>query len=169
MNEKTFDRRAYAALVAATGIWCALIIAAPLFASASPNAAAPLYQFFSQICHQLDARLFHVAGQKLGVCVRCSSIYFSFFLTVLALPFIPTLAKLRPASSSRAATFLVPMAIDVALDAVGIHQSTLSSRVVTGALAGWILALLVVPHLLDAVRRLMLQQNSYGELHATKT
>jgi uncharacterized membrane protein len=40
--------------------------------------------FFSIICHQIPARSWHLAGEPLGVCIRCTAISFG-FLTGLIL------------------------------------------------------------------------------------
>ena len=46
--------------------------AAPVFGLDS------VYSFFSRICHQDPLRSWHVAGEPLAVCIRCSSIYIAF-------------------------------------------------------------------------------------------
>ena len=57
--------------------WCAAIVSAPLLNTAW------LYTFFSAICHQDPARSWSLAGNPLPVCIRCTSIYFGFFLAAL--------------------------------------------------------------------------------------
>jgi uncharacterized membrane protein len=64
--------KTYAALVAGSTLWCMSILAAPVFGLDS------VYSFFSRICHQDPIRSWHVAGEPLAVCIRCSSIYFAF-------------------------------------------------------------------------------------------
>lgn len=64
--------RLYAALLAASTLWCLAIVAAPLFGWSS------IYAFFSLICHQQPARSWHLHGEPLAVCIRCASIYFAF-------------------------------------------------------------------------------------------
>ena len=64
--------KTYVALLAASTLWCAAIIAAPMF-------HLPwVYALFSRICHQDPTRSWHVAGEPLAVCIRCTSIYFAF-------------------------------------------------------------------------------------------
>jgi hypothetical protein len=64
--------KAYAALLAGSALWSLSIVAAPLL-------ALPLvYEFFSHICHQDPSRSWHVFGEPLAVCIRCSCIYFGF-------------------------------------------------------------------------------------------
>ncbi len=47
-----------------------------------------VYFFFGRICHQIDARSFHLNGIKFAVCERCSLIYFGAFVGVLIFPFL---------------------------------------------------------------------------------
>jgi uncharacterized membrane protein len=65
-------KKTYAALLAGATLWCLSIVAAPMF-------GLPwVYVFFSRICHQDPARSWHLAGEPLAVCIRCTSIYFAF-------------------------------------------------------------------------------------------
>jgi uncharacterized membrane protein len=59
-------------------VWCAAIVAAPLFHLTF------IYDFFSLICHQQPARSWQLFGEPLAVCIRCSSIYFGFLAAVIA-------------------------------------------------------------------------------------
>lgn len=65
-------------LVGAT-MWCLAIVAAPLFH------LTPIYLLFSAVCHQLPARSWHVHGEPLAACIRCTSIYFGFLAGLLTL------------------------------------------------------------------------------------
>src|SRR5262245_3986871 len=71
-NRHAVKNKTYAALVVGSTLWCMSILAAPLFGLDS------VYSFFSRICHQDPIRSWHVAGEPLAVCIRCSSIYFAF-------------------------------------------------------------------------------------------
>jgi hypothetical protein len=64
-------------LVLITGFWCIAIVVAPLLNS------LPLYAFFSFICHQLSDRSWHINGEPLGVCIRCTSISFGFLFGLI--------------------------------------------------------------------------------------
>jgi len=77
---------AYIILLGGCFLWCAVLFLPPLLASEVayfPQLSDALYRMFSKICHQDDARSFHLLGHKLAVCIRCSSIYISFFVGVL--------------------------------------------------------------------------------------
>ena len=68
--------KAYAALLAGSTLWCLSIIAAPVFGLSA------VYQFFSTICHQDPSRSWHILGEPLPVCIRCTSIYFAFIVSL---------------------------------------------------------------------------------------
>ena len=71
-------RRPDAVLVAASALWMAAIVAAPLLE------LDWVYTFFSRICHQYPERSFHLAGATLAVCIRCTSIYAGFLIALVA-------------------------------------------------------------------------------------
>jgi len=70
---------ARAALLLGTTVWCLGIVAAPLFH------LTPIYLFFSAVCHQLPARSWHIHGEALAVCIRCTANYYGFLAGLLAL------------------------------------------------------------------------------------
>ena len=69
-------------LIVCTAVWCLAIVAVPLLD------LAPLALFFSTICHQLPARSWHLLGEPLGLCIRCTSISLGFLcgLFLLRIP-----------------------------------------------------------------------------------
>jgi uncharacterized membrane protein len=66
----------YTALLAGSTMWSLSIILAPLFGLTG------VYQFFSSICHQNPSRSWHLAGEPFAVCIRCTSIYFAFTVSL---------------------------------------------------------------------------------------
>jgi uncharacterized membrane protein len=66
-------------LILGTTIWCLAIVAAPIFH------LTPIYVAFSAICHQLPARSWHIHGESLAACIRCTAIYFGFLAGLLTL------------------------------------------------------------------------------------
>jgi len=66
------NNKTYIALLAAATLWCASIVAAPLLG------LSWVYSLFSRICHQDPSRSWHLAGEPLAVCTRCTSIYIGF-------------------------------------------------------------------------------------------
>ena len=71
-------RRPDTVLIAASAVWIAAIVAAPLLE------LDWAYTFFSRICHQYPERSFHLAGAPLAVCIRCTSIYAGFLIALVA-------------------------------------------------------------------------------------
>ncbi|MBI3006549.1 MAG: DUF2085 domain-containing protein [Ignavibacteriales bacterium] len=164
--------RTYNTLLALVTVWCIAIVAAPLLAAGgevSGPAGSLLYEGFSRICHQIDARSFHIAGEKLGVCVRCSSIYFGFLATLIAIPFIVSPNRLRTPSIQWLFLALAPMIVDVLSYNLGIQSSPVMARLVTGILAGAILPLYIVPSLLEAVGQIKMSLYKAGGFYARKT
>jgi uncharacterized membrane protein len=65
------------ALLAGAVIWCSAVFSAPVFH------LYPLYSFFSSICHQLPDRSWHIHGEPLALCIRCTAISIGFFAGLL--------------------------------------------------------------------------------------
>ena len=64
-------------LLAGVTLWCAAILAAPIFS------LHVVYDFFALICHQEPDRSWLLFGQPLPVCIRCSAIYFGFLFALI--------------------------------------------------------------------------------------
>lgn len=124
----------YYVLLAGVLFWCVLIVVPPI-CLALGGPAAPLgnllYSNFSHICHQYDSHSLHFFGYELGVCGRCTAIYVGFLAGVLIWPSTNRQRDRRPSLWIPA---ILPMLIDVLLDAFGISPSTMLTRVLTG---GW--------------------------------
>jgi uncharacterized membrane protein len=69
-------KKTYIALLAAATLWCISIVAAPLLG------LSWVYSLFSRICHQDPSRSWHLAGEPLAVCIRCTSVYFGFTVSL---------------------------------------------------------------------------------------
>jgi uncharacterized membrane protein len=157
----------YTALVVLTGMWCAGILAAPFFLhSSAAGEARELYAFFSRVCHQQDVRSFHLCGEKFGVCIRCTALYFSFFAGLLLYPVIRSLRHLSLPSYKLLLLIAAPMVIDVCLSFTGLVQSTTLSRVMTGSIFGFFAPWFIVPPLVEAVHQLKSKKkiNRTGEV-----
>ena len=147
-----FNKRVYTIFLSLVAVWCGLIVAAPLLVSYAPSSgvASQVYSLFSPICHQFDSRSFHLAGEKLGVCIRCSSIYFSFFAS---LALYPLFRRLEPVTVPRMQWLILavtPMALDVMLNLTSIHRSTTLTSAISGIMFGGILPLFLFPPLVEA-------------------
>ncbi len=165
-----FNRRTYLVLVMLVAAWCGGILLAPFLNAIHNDAGSFLYFFYAPICHQIDGRSFHLFGEKLGVCARCSSIYLSFFLSLLVYPVMNQLATPSLPRKHWIALAILPMVVDVCLTVAGIHSSTLLTRAVTGALFGSILPLYLLPPLLEGIAQLWDQHFVRGgSVYARKT
>ena len=84
----------------------------------------------------------------MAVCERCSAIYFGFFIGVAL---SPVLSRRLPSAPRGIWTLAVaPMLLDVAAGLLGIHPSTIQTRLVSGALFGITAALILTPLLITA-------------------
>jgi uncharacterized membrane protein len=146
----------YSVIIVLAVFWCMGIIAAPLLKYAgSQNCADAVYSFYSRVCHQDDARSFHIFGERFCVCIRCTAIYFG-FLTGLLL--MPLLGPLKPPSRQKARMFFVflsPMLADVFLNFSGIHASNTLTRISTGVIFGGAMPFYIVPIFIEAWAQLM--------------
>ncbi len=139
-------KRAYAVLAAGALFWCLLILLPPLLDTAgAPQWGLLARSFFAPVCHQEEARSFHLMGHALAVCHRCAGAYFGFAAAVLCLPFRVVPSRLRRLGPAALALLLLPMALDVALDLLGWWSNTPVSRAATGLCAGAGLACFVTP------------------------
>jgi uncharacterized membrane protein len=165
----TFATRVYLVLLLLCTVWCGGILLAPLLAASAPEVSSVLYRCYEPICHQLDARSFHIGGEKYAVCARCSSIYLGFFV---ALAVYPLLFRPGPGSIPQRtwiAVAVVPMLLDVFLSLFGFHQSTLFTRAVSGGVFGLVIPFFVLPVLIEAITQLRSQFLSRGgSFHARK-
>jgi uncharacterized membrane protein len=112
-----------AALLAGATLWCLSILAAPALGLPS------VYSFFSVICHQEPTRSWHLFGESLPVCIRCTSIYFAFAAS-LWVGIRANVRRLRLAVVFVVCEFVIAhVLIDTAL-----------LRSLSGILAGWSVA-----------------------------
>ncbi len=160
-------------LVAAGAVtWCGLIVAAPLLTHAGGGAASwgtEIYTFFHPLCHQLDGRSLHCAGEKLAVCSRCSAIYAGFLLGVLVYPFFRPVGRPHAPSRTMLLVALAPMAVDVLLGFTGLHDATIGTRLITGGIFGVLIPFVVLPVLLETVHERQTHQPHPTQLQKGST
>lgn len=137
-STSSLERGPHVWLYLAVGAWLILEIAAPLLRSTGHWLGEPIYFFFSAICHQKPERSFHLFGEQLAACHRCTGLYLGFFLGLLALPRLPRLTRWLLQRPARVVLFAVPMLIDVGLYTL----NTFATRFLTGLVAAFPIALL---------------------------
>jgi uncharacterized membrane protein len=143
--------KVYLTITVLVAFWCAGILAAPLFSHTRlHNGAEMLYTMYSRVCHQNDLHSFHLAGEKCGVCIRCSAIYFGFLVGLLLLPLSGGLRRMQIPSPLLLVAVMMPMLVDVLLQFSGLHISTTFTRLATGILFGGIMPWCIVPLLIEA-------------------
>ncbi len=111
-------------------------------------------KLYERICHQDPARSFSWFGHHWAVCHRCSAIYIGFMVSALI---VLVRGRLTLDAVPRPGVILLliaPVIVDAMADLTGIWSSDMSSRLVTGNLAGVSLALVVCPALFDALHKL---------------
>lgn len=146
-------------ILAGSLAWCAAILLPALLAHTSWSSLDPfIYKFFQPICHQQPARSFHLFGEQLAVCSRCSSIYFAFLLGVMIFPFIRKLTSTQTPRRVVLVLVVIPMVIDVGLEFIGVHNSTFLTRALTGSLFGIVIPFFVLPAAIEGVQQLVAPQ-----------
>ena len=139
--------------LAAVFIWVFAIVAAPLAkANGFTDISAPLYHFFSFICHQISERSFHVEGEQFGVCSRCFGVYFGLLLGFAIYPLWRNIAEIEPLPRFWLFLSLIPISVDWSLTIFGIWENTHLSRFITGLILGVACATFIVPALVEITR-----------------
>jgi uncharacterized membrane protein len=159
-----FARITYAVILSGTAAWCALIVLAPA-ATASAGFVpfgGVLYAFFSPLCHQIDTRSFHLFGEPLAVCGRCSAIYFGFLSGTIAYPFARNLLRGARPGMSFLTVAAAPMILDVMLEVTGLHESSNALHAVTGAWFGVLIPFLIIPGAVEGISQLLSQPNPHS-------
>jgi uncharacterized membrane protein len=159
-----FARLTYAVILSGTAAWCALIVLAPAAASSARfvQYGGILYAFFSPLCHQIDARSFHLFGGPLAVCARCFAIYTGFLSGAIAYPLVGRLFRgVRPGRVFLIVA-LAPMVLDVILEAAGLYESSNALRAVTGGWFGVLLPFLIIPGAAEGISQLLTQPDPHS-------
>jgi len=127
-------------------LWSAVLLAAPYGLTSTNRSvvsvAAAVYSAAGIICHQRDARSFHLAGLPLPVCARCAGLYFSGTIGAL----VAWLVSAGPVAPSRTRRVLllasIPTALSVAIEVAGLASPSNLIRalcaVPLGVSAAWI-------------------------------
>jgi len=155
-------KKIYFVFLIFTLFWNIFIISAPVLAHSQGFLSWISdfsYSFFSVTCHQLDDRSFHILGEKIAVCSRCSSIYWAFLASVLIYPFIKGFNNVKLPSLW---ILLVPALLvfaDAALDFLNVVSNTFVTRAITGAIIGFVLPLYLIPGFYNFVNELVVYFN----------
>ena len=136
-------------------VWVLLTLAAPLAKAIGFVAiSAPLYHFFSYICHQIPERSFHIEGESFGVCSRCFGVYFGLVFGFAIYPLWRNITEIEPLPRFWLFLSLIPIGIDWSLTVFGIWENTHFSRFITGLILGVACATYIVPAIVEITRNL---------------
>jgi uncharacterized membrane protein len=64
-------------------IWTAIFLAAissPILLEISPKAGMCSYMVLRPLCHQAEGRCYNICGHKMGLCTRCTGVFFGLAL-----------------------------------------------------------------------------------------
>jgi uncharacterized membrane protein len=143
-------RAAWGAALGVAGGLVALIVAAPLLrAGGAVMWADSIYKAFGMVCHQMDARSFHVEGFQLAVCARCFGLYVGALAGVAAYPLARPLTRRDMPGRAWLLAASLPTAVDFALGFFGVWENTHLSRFLTALLLGAVTAFYIVPGIVD--------------------
>jgi len=136
-------------------LWIGMIVGAPILeANGLSSISAPIYHFFSYICHQLPNRSFFFEGHQLAVCSRCFGVYLGLLIGFLVYPLWRPIDEIEPLPRIWLILSLIPIGVDWSLGFFQIWENTFTSRFVTGLILGVACATYMVPALVEIVRNL---------------
>jgi uncharacterized membrane protein len=134
-------------------IWLLLIVGAPVLkASGYESISAPIYHFFSYICHQIPSRSFFIDGEEFAVCSRCFGVYFGLLLGFLIYPLWRAIDEIEPLPRFLLFLSLIPIGVDWSLGVFNIWANTFTSRLITGLILGLACATFMMPALVEITR-----------------
>lgn len=147
----------YLATLLGTSIWCLAIVLAPVcitLPAPFSSGGEAVYAVFQPICHQIPERSLAVAGHPLAVCSRCSAIYFAFLVATLLYPLVRDVR--RPVIPPRwiLVLALLPMVLDAVAGMAGLHDITITARLLTGAIFGFVVPFFVIPVAIEGIVQL---------------
>lgn len=132
-------------------VWLFLILLAPAAGNLN-GISAPIYQFFSFVCHQQPERSFHFGAHAFAVCARCFGIYCGLFAGFAVYPFFRRVENVDPLPRVWLVAAMIPIGIDWTLGVFGVWANTHFSRFITGAILGAACAIYIVPALVEIFR-----------------
>jgi uncharacterized membrane protein len=136
-----------ACLMAVCAVGLGLVAAAPWAAQQGSWLAPLLYAIFEPVCHQIAERSFHLWGEPLAVCHRCSGLYLGFALGIALWPAFPAAADRLLARPRAILLFTIPLALDALAFA-----NTPASRFTTGLVSAFPIALFALAAIAQLAR-----------------
>lgn len=157
-----FARAAWGLLAFVVCLWLGALITAPVFKANDFTAASnSIYSFFSYLCHQENARSFHIHDLPLAVCARCFGVYAGLAAGVVIYPLLRSLNDLEPLPRVWLLLAPIPTTVDFLLGQFGVWENTAWSRFMTAAILGVGLAFFLVPGAIE-ISRFFIQHLSFN-------
>ena len=142
--EQSSLRKSYLLLLALTLIYDLLFTLPPILLHFGIDADL-IYKCFQPVCHQMEARSFHIFGHKLAVCSRCASIYYGLTIGIASYPLFKSLDNVTMPNLTY---IMIPFAVlvaDFSTNFLGITHNTFVTRSITGGFLGVSTAFFLVP------------------------
>lgn len=159
--------RVWAIGLGVVSLWVGIILAAPIAkVNGLVGVSSHLYSFFHYLCHQIDGRSFHIAGEKFAVCSRCFGIYAGIVAGFIAYPLWRRIENIDPLPKFWLIAACVPAAVDWGLTISGIWENTFVSRTLTGGVLGFACGTLIVPSIVEIKRNFSLRRGTFGRAEA---
>ncbi len=152
--------RAWGFTMAVVAVWVGAIVFAPAAGDLGWGVAAPIYGFFSYICHQLPERSMHLGTHQMAVCSRCFGVYFGLLAGLAVYPLWRKIDDIEPLPRFWLFLSLVPIGIDWSLTVFGIWENTHVSRFITGLMLGVACATYIVPAVVEIRRNMSLRRRA---------
>lgn len=179
---KRFEDRVEPALAFVRDHWLAIIntilgvligvaLVTPLaFAAGLTGPASAVFGIYRFFCAQTPSHSFFIAGYQVCLCSRCLAIYTSILAAGIVLALIRERQRVRPVRWYIWLLGMVPMALDGGTQLVGLRESNLALRLLTGAIFGVTTAWFLLPQIEEAATQEQSQPNSaaYAAQHAAQ-
>lgn len=145
--------RVWTVTLVIVGVWIGLIVLPAL--TYGSGFSLSLYYFFSQVCHQMSERSFHIGDHQLAVCSRCFGVYLGLLVGLVVYPLWRSIEDVEPLPRIWLFASMVPIGIDWSLGFFGIWENNHASRFVTGLILGFGCATYIVPALVEITRNIL--------------
>jgi uncharacterized membrane protein len=132
-----FPSKKYLVLLGLTTLWIFLVFSPLVLGNLDTGVGRAIHSFFGHVCHQKAERSLFVSGFQLSVCHRCLGVYSGFWLGLITIPFLRSLSKFLQRQPRVLLLCFLPLFVDV------LVENTPTSRMLTGLLAGFPVALFV--------------------------
>jgi uncharacterized membrane protein len=117
--------------------------------TAASDAVFHAYRF---ICGQTPSHTFYVFGYQMCLCTRCLAIYSSLLAAGLLLALTRHTQRIRALAWPFWLLAMVPMALDGGTQLIGLRESNIWLRLLTGAIFGFATAWFLFPQIDEASR-----------------